>query len=331
MEGVLAAMRAAAEPSRFRLLALCAQGDLTVSEMVEIIGQSQPGVSRHLKLLCDAGLLERYREGAWVFYRLADRGAQMPLIRLALDLAAAEEDTLLARDNIRLAAIKRGRAEAAAVYFRNNAVRWAELRSLHIDEVEVEAALVATLGDRPVRTLLDVGTGTGRILELLAPRVEFAEGIDASREMLSVARSRIEAAGLRNCSVRPGDMYRLPFENGAFDLVTFHQVLHFAEEPAAALAEAARVLKPGGRLLVVDFAPHDLESLRAEHNHRRLGFADEEVVQWCRQAGLATSGVRHLPGRPLTVTLWLAALGDSGPAAAVSRETLSLSATGGDL
>ncbi|MDR3435816.1 metalloregulator ArsR/SmtB family transcription factor [Telmatospirillum sp.] len=328
MDVVLAAMRAAAEPSRFRLLALCAQGDLTVSEMVEIVGQSQPGVSRHLKLLCDAGLLERYREGAWVFYRLAARATASQLVRQALDLVSPK-DPILCRDNARLATIKRSHAAAAAVYFRNNASRWAELRSLHIDEAEVEAAMEAALGDQRVEALLDIGTGTGRILELLASRATVAEGIDASREMLAVARSRIEAADLRNCLVRLGDMYRLPFNDASFDLVTIHQVLHFSEDPAAAVVEAARVLRPGGRLVVVDFAPHDLESLRQEHNHRRLGFADQEVIDWCRQAGLIDDPVRHLPGRPLTVTLWLAHRAAAGELA-VPAKSIVFSVERGD-
>lgn len=305
MDGVLMVMRAAAEPSRLRLLSLCAQGALAVSELVEILGQSQPGVSRHLKLLCDAGLLERFREGAWVFYRLASRGAGAVLVRQILALLSSG-DPVLSRDNTRLGGIRQARGQAAAAYFRANAAHWAELRSLHIDEKEVEDALVNILDDRPIGDLLDVGTGTGRLLEVLGPLAASAEGLDASREMLAVARSRIEAAGLRNCVVRQGDMYHLPFDDGTFDVVTIHQVLHFAEDPSGAIAEAARVLRPEGRLAVVDFAPHGLETLRSEHNHRRLGFTDDEVVAWCRQAGLTVQRILSLPGEPLTVTLWRA-------------------------
>ncbi len=162
------------------------------------------------------------------------------------------------------------------------------------------------MGDRPLGDLLDIGTGTGRILEVLGPRAQSAEGLDASREMLAVARSRIETAGLRNCIVRQGDMYHLPYDDGRFDLVTIHQVLHFADDPSGAISEAARVLRPEGRLVVVDFAPHSLETLRTEHNHRRLGFAEEEVAAWCRQAGLQVETILGLPGEPLTVTLWRA-------------------------
>lgn len=289
-----------------RLLALCAHGDLTVSDLVEILGQSQPGVSRHLKLLCDAGLLERFPEGAWVFYRLALRGSGADTARAILALLPSG-DPVLERDAQRLAALKQARAENAQHYFRVNASRWAELRSLHTDEALVETALGRLLGDAPLGDLLDIGTGTGRILQLLAPNVTRAEGIDASREMLALARSRIETAGLSNCQVRQGDMYRLAYDDASFDTVTVHQVLHFAENPGAALTEAARVLRPGGRLLVVDFAPHGLETLRAEHRHRRLGFSEEEVFGWCRAAGLDPVRVQHLPGDPLTVFLWLAA------------------------
>ncbi|HVI50021.1 MAG TPA: metalloregulator ArsR/SmtB family transcription factor [Candidatus Sulfotelmatobacter sp.] len=305
MEHVLAALRAAAEPTRLRLLSLCAQGELTVSELVGILGQSQPRVSRHLKLMCEGGLLERFREGAWVFYRLSRSGAGGELARRALDLIP-DGDPQLARDNARLAAIQLGRAASAAAYFDENAGRWAELRSWHIDEAEVEAALRRAVAGRRIGDLLDIGTGTGRLLEVLGPQAERAEGIDASREMLAVARAKLEAAGLRHCGVRQADMYALPFADGSFDMVVIHQVLHFADTPASAVAEAGRVLRPGGLLALVDFAPHELETLRTEHNHRRLGFADAEVAGWCAGAGLDMADIRRLPGDPLTVTLWLA-------------------------
>lgn len=240
-----------------------------------------------------------------MFYRLAMGGAGAVLVRQILAVMSPD-DPVLARDNDRLAGIRQVRGRAAAAYFRTNAARWAELRSLHIDEREVEAVLLAVLGDHPIGDVLDVGTGTGRILEILGPLARSAEGLDASREMLSVARSRIEAAGLSNCLVRQGDMYHLPYDNGAFDLVTIHQVLHFSDDPGRAISEAARVLRPAGRLAIVDFAPHCLESLRDEHNHRRLGFAEDEVAAWCVQAGLTLRLIRSLPGEPLTVTLWLA-------------------------
>lgn len=299
MDEVLSALRAVAEPTRLRLLAVCARGELTVSDLVQVLGQSQPRVSRHLKLLCEAGLLDRFREGSWVFYRLA----QTPLAQLLSGLVP-ENDPTAALDAERLGAIKRARAEAAAAYFRANAARWDEIRSLHVDEREVEAALVRLLPDQGVRDLLDIGTGTGRMLELFGPRVQQAVGVDLSREMLAVARVNLERAGLRNGSVRQADMYQLPFPGGSFDAVVIHQVLHYAERPGAAIAEAARVLRPGGHLLVIDFLPHEVEQLRSEHAHRRLGFADAEVAAWFAAAGIEGDEAVHLPGHPLTVAIW---------------------------
>jgi ubiquinone/menaquinone biosynthesis C-methylase UbiE len=302
MEEVLAGLRAAAEPTRLRLLVLCAEGELTVGELTEILGQSQPRVSRHLKLLCDAGLLDRFREGSRVFYRLAERGA---LGRCLLELLPPSDPTLTL-DRERLLLTKQQRAEQAAQYFRANAAQWDRIRSLYVDEKEVEAALLALLPSAGLHDLLDIGTGTGRMLEVFGPRVERALGLDLSREMLAVARVNLERARLRNCSIRQGDMYQLPLPGASFDAVVIHQVLHYAERPGQAVAEAARVLRPGGSLVIVDFAPHELEFLRSEQAHRRLGFNDAEVTLWCRAAGLEPEPVRHLPGDPLTVSLWAA-------------------------
>jgi ubiquinone/menaquinone biosynthesis C-methylase UbiE len=305
MEDLLAALRAIAEPTRLRLVVLCARGELTVSELTQILGQSQPRVSRHLKLLCEAGLLDRFREGSWVFYRLSGVGRGGALARQLVALCG-EDDPTIALDLQRLATIKLQRAALASAYFRENAARWDQIRSLYIDERIVEAALVDIIAAADPRDLLDIGTGTGRMLEILAPRVEHALGIDQSREMLAVARVNLERAGLLNGSVRLGDMYQLALPDATFDAVVVHQVLHYADRPAAALAEAARVLRPGGILVLVDFAPHALEFLRVEHAHRRLGFADAEVAEWCRAAGLDPAPPRHLPGNPLTVAIWTA-------------------------
>ena len=305
MEHLLAALRAVAEPTRLRLVVLCSRGELTVSELTQILGQSQPRVSRHLKLLCEAGLLDRFREGSWVFYRLSQSGAASGLAR-QLVAACDEDDPTIALDLQRLDAIKRQRAELASAYFRENADQWHRIRSLYIDEREVEAALVEIIASADPRDLLDIGTGTGRMLEILAPRVEHALGIDQSREMLSIARVNLARAGLENGSVRLGDMYQLAVPGSSFDAVVIHQVLHYADRPAAAIAEAARVLRPNGILMLVDFAPHGLEFLRDEHAHRRLGFADAEVAEWCRAAGLDPASPRHLAGDPLTVVIWTA-------------------------
>ena len=305
LDDLLAALRAVAEPTRLRLLVLCSRGELTVSELAQILGQSQPRVSRHLKLLCEARLLDRFREGSWVFYRVSTGGTASALAGHLVAACNAGESPV-ALDLQRLATIKRQRAERAAAYFSENAPHWDRIRSLYVDEREVEEALIEIVAGAAPRDLLDIGTGTGRMIEVLAPLAQNALGIDQSREMLAVARVNLERARLENSMVRRGDMYQLPLPDHSFDAVVIHQVLHYADRPAAAIAEAARVLRPGGVLVVVDFAPHGLEFLREEHAHRRLGFADAEVAEWCAAAGLDPAPARHLPGDPLTVVIWTA-------------------------
>ena len=320
MQDLLTALRAIAEPTRLRLLALCAEGELTVSELTWILGQSQPRVSRHLKVLVEAGLLERFREGSWVFHRLTGDVSRTGIARRLVDLLP-ENDEELALDRNRLAEVKGERMRLAAEYFRRNALQWGQVRSLYVDEREVEGALRKLFPDSGVSDLLDVGTGTGRMLEVFGPLADRAQGIDLSREMLTVARANLERAGLGNCAVRNGDMYQLPFPSASFDIVTIHQVLHFADHPARSIAEVGRVLRPGGRVLLVDFAPHDLEFLRTDHEHRRLGFSDDEVSAWFSNADLETSEIVHLPGNPLTVTIWMA----TRPEAAVTPVSIDFS------
>jgi ubiquinone/menaquinone biosynthesis C-methylase UbiE len=304
METLLTALKAIAEPTRLRLLVLLEQNELTVTELTQILGQSQPRVSRHLKLMSEAGLIDRFSEGTWAFYRVAEGTTVAPLIQQLVDLVP-EEDPTLARDLERLEQVKASRAEVASDYFRENAVRWDEIRSLYSPEAEVEAAILKLLGDNPINTLLDIGTGTGRMLSLFSPQIDKGIGVDMSREMLSVARANLDQDDVQNCQVRQGDMYNLYLSNGAVDLAIFHHVLHFADDPVAAVAEASRVIGPNGRMVIVDFAPHGLEYLRADHAHRRLGFQDDEVAQWCRTAGFNRVTCRHLKGSELTVTIWL--------------------------
>jgi ArsR family transcriptional regulator len=304
MDDYLNRLRAAAEPTRLRILALCAQGELTVTELTQILGQSQPRVSRHLKLMVEAGLLDRFREGTWAFYRLA-HGEATGLARTVIEMMP-EDDGALALDQQRLKAIKETRSAEAAAYFRKNAAQWDKIRALYVHESEVEKALLGLLPPHDIDDLVDIGTGTGKLLEALAPKVDRAVGIDLSRDMLGMARANLEAAGLRNCQVRHGDMYMLPLASQSADFATIHQVLHYADDPALVIAEAARVLRPGGRLVVADFAPHELEFLRTEHAHRRLGFSDAEVEGWFRAAGLEPQTPVRLPGEPLTVVLWAA-------------------------
>ena len=304
VDRILTVLRAAAEPTRLRLLALLAEAELTVSELTQVLGQSQPRISRHLKLMSEAGLLERHQEGSWAFFRLVGEGAAAGLAR-SLVAALPADDQTLQRDRARLAEIRRARAEAASAYFRASAPEWHRIRSLHVDDGEVESALLGAIEPDGHGGLLDIGTGTGRMLELFGPKIERGLGVDASREMLAVARANLDKAGLRHCSVRLADMYALPIADRSFEQVVIHQVLHYAERPDRATAEAARVLAPGGRLAIVDFAPHELEELRRDHAHRRLGFADTEIQAWLRAAGLAPETPIHLAGRPLTVGIWL--------------------------
>lgn len=308
---LVAALKSAGEPTRLRILALLAAGEATVKDLTEVLAQSQPRVSRHLKLLTEAQLVERLPEGAWAYYRLAEDGAGAVSARAILG-RLDPEDPLLARDRQRLEALKATHAAAAQSYFAQNAATWDRLRSLHVAEAEVEAAVREAIGARPIHNLLDIGTGTGRMLALLADRYARAVGIDMSHDMLSVARANLAAAGIDHAHVRQGDVTALSVGTGGYDLVIIHQVLHYLDDPARAIREAARAVSPGGRLLIVDFAPHGLEFLRAEHAHRRLGFGHDQMRSWIEAAGLDLREVRDLPpkGRSdagLTVTLWMAA------------------------
>lgn len=303
MENILSALRGAAEQTRLQILALCACGDLTVSELVRILGQSQPRVSRHLRILCEAGLLIKFPEAGWVFHRLVQDGPGAALIHTILEQMPLDDEQLTA-GFARLEEIKAERRKKADDYFRKAAPDWERIRRLHVDEKTVEATMREMLPPTAVRVLLDIGTGTGRVLEIYGPNVERAEGIDLSPEMLTVARTTVDQNGLTNCGVRRGDMYRIPHRRDTFDATIIHQVLHFADAPGRVITEAARVLSPGGQLLIVDFAPHGHEALRAEHHHRRLGFEDQEIEEWMISAGLGVDRVEKLPGDSLTVVLW---------------------------
>ena len=315
MERFLRGLRSAAEPTRLRILALCARGDLTVSELTTILGQSQPRVSRHLKLLVEAGLLQRFREGTWAYYRLSERTPEEGLARTLLTMIPTDDGTLT-RDQERLDEIKKARAAVAGEFFRQNATQWDRIRKMYINDLEVERALQALIPESDVGDLLDVGTGTGRILEIFGNSINRGVGIDLSREMLAIARVNLEKRGLSNCHVRYGDMNQLPFGNETFDAVTFHLALHYAEDPADAIREAARYLDVGGRMIIVDFARHGEKSLQTEHAHRWLGFDDDDINDWFAAAGLAIRTVKRLPGDPLTVCLWSA---EKRPAAPLLR------------
>jgi len=306
LDSMLVGLRAAGEHTRLRILALCTRGELSVSELVKILGQSQPRVSRHLKVMVEAGLLERLPEGAQVFFRVPDQAETSRLARALVDLIP-DDDIGLGRDFSRLQQVRDTRAQRAQDYFQTVARSWDRIRSLYVPQAQVEAKLLQLLGDRPVADLLDIGTGTGRILEILASRVERGIGIDLSSPMLAVARTNLERGGHDNIHVRQGDMYQLPLEDASVDLAVLHMVLHYSDSPWEVIREAGRVLRAHGRLVVIDFAAHGEEKLRSEFRHHRLGFTDGEIRQCFTRAGLeAEEHSDQLVGDPLTVKFWQA-------------------------
>ncbi|MDY0959979.1 metalloregulator ArsR/SmtB family transcription factor [Sphingomonas sp. CFBP8993] len=303
MANALEIFRALSDPTRLRILALLRSMELSVGELAQVLGQSQPRVSRHVKILVDAELAERRKEGSWVFVALGDREAVEPMVAAMDRWTAGTPDPWVVADVARLAAVRADRAASAAAWFEDHAGEWDAIRSLHVADSEIEEAMAGLIGDGDLGTLIDIGTGTGRMLELFGDRADAALGIDRSSEMLRLARAKLH--GRANTELRQADLYALPMGDGAADIAILHHVLHFAQQPGAAIAEAARVLGPGGRLLIADFAPHDREELRQKAAHSRLGFADEQMAGWFGPAGLALADTRTLEGGELTVKLWL--------------------------
>lgn len=292
--------RALSDATRLRILQLVRRMELSVGELAQVLGQSQPRVSRHVKILCDAGLLARRKEGSWVFVALGRPDAVGP-IAAALDGWTGESDHWAVADAARLQAVRADRAAAAVAWFEARAGEWDAIRSLHVAESEVEVAMQAVLGDGRLGMLVDIGTGTGRMLELFGGQADSALGIDRSSEMLRLARAKLQD----RAELRQADLYALPLADGAADVAILHHVLHFAEDPAAAIVEAGRALGPGGRLLIADFDAHDREELRQRDAHVRLGFDDAQVASWFGAAGLASTRLETLEGGALTVKLWL--------------------------
>lgn len=297
--------RALADATRLRIMALIQTMELSVGELAQVLGQSQPRVSRHVKILCDAGLAERRKEGSWVFVVLGEQARVAPVLAALAAWREPQGDHWAVADAARLAAVRADRAAAANAWFEANAGQWDAIRSLHIAEADVEAAMRALLGANAIGTLIDIGTGTGRMLELFAPAARQALGIDRSSEMLRLARAKLAEQGLVNAELRQADLYALPMADAVADVAIIHHVLHFAQQPGAAIAEAARVLAPGGRLLIADFAPHEREEFRSRDGHTRLGFSDEQIHGWFDTAGLAPVRTEALGGAELTVKLWL--------------------------
>ena len=308
LDATLDALKALAEQTRLRIVAVLRHGELTVTDLTEVLGQSQPRVSRHLKLLVDAGLVSKHREGTWVFFCLVDNRDQVTALDVILG-PLDDRDPMLVADLDRLALVRARRSEAAHEYFEQVAPLWDEERSLHAAEDTVERAILEAVGTQPLGCVLDLGTGTGRMLQLLARRADRAVGLDSSHSMLSVARANLEAGNVQ-CELRQGDVYSPPLDRGAFDLVVIHQVLHYLDDPARAIREAARLVAVDGRLLVVDFAQHSHEFLREAQAHRRLGFSHGQVQDWFDQAGFDCPTILDVDPPAdtdgLTVTVWLA-------------------------
>jgi len=298
-----ALFQALADPTRLRILALLRVMELSVGELAQLLGQSQPRVSRHVRILNDSGLIGRRKEGSWVYLQLAEARRIEPLFALFQGFDAQAEQQFAA-DAARLESVRAERAEAARRYFEAHAATWESIRSLHIADCEIERAIGALLADRPLGTLLDIGTGTGRMLELFAPKAGSAIGIDRSSEMLRLARVKLEEAGIGGASLRQGDMNALPLGDRSVDSIILHQVLHYSQQPGAAISEAARVLAPGGQILVIDFAQHDRAELKEQDAHLRLGFADDAMRGWFAAAGLELDRIERLGGGELTVILW---------------------------
>lgn len=313
-DAVVTLLKAAAEPTRFRILLLLSQGEFNVKDLTRILGQSQPRISRHLKLLAEAGLIERVREGSWAYFHLAADTAAGQIGRHILGSIGGRTDGLPGRDAQRADAVKKEREESAQQFFMARAAEWDSIRSLHVEEAQVEAAMLAALGPGPFDLLVDLGTGTGRMLELFEGRYARALGIDASHAMLSYARAKLDRAGLGQALVRQGDICNLNIDDGVASAVVMHQVLHFLSQPSRAIEEAARILAPGGRLLLVDFAPHDHEFLREDFAHVRLGFGKSEIAHWLDAAGLELKDSRDLvpPAADglgkVTVSIWVGEL-----------------------
>ncbi len=309
---VLDALRGAGEETRLRILHALSRDELAVSELTQVLAQSQPRISRHLKLMTEAGLIERRREGSWAFFRLTRDGFPARLAEFALE-ALETGDSVLERDRDRLERVRARRAELAESYFEENAAHWDELRSMHAPEAAVEAAARSMFipPNGKFSRLVDLGAGTGRMLELFADRYESGVGYDVNQPMLALARARLAAAGLDHAELRQEDILALPDDAASADGCILHQVLHFLVEPSQAIAEASRMLSPGSPLLVVDFAPHDAEALRESHAHRRLGFARTEIEKMGEAVGMSATGYAEIPaenaagGDALTVSLWL--------------------------
>ena len=307
MSAAIDIFRALADPTRLRIVHLLRAMELAVGEIAQVAGQSQPRVSRHVRILAEAGLVERRKEGNWVFLRLARTAGVAPFLALLDQLRPSPSERLWQEaDLARLAAVRADRARAAESYFAEHAEEWDAIRSLHVAEADVEAAMTALLTSEPIGQMLDIGTGTGRMIELFGPAADHVTALDRSPDMLRLARAKLPEDATGKYALTLGDFSDLPLETESSDTILLHQVLHYAQAPELVIAEAARVARIGGRVLIADFAPHEREELRVRDQHSRLGFSDDQIQAWFARAGLDLERVESLPGQELTVQLWLA-------------------------
>lgn len=306
MAPLLDLFRALGDPTRLRIVHLLRAMELAVGEIAQVVGQSQPRVSRHVRILVEAGLVEKRKEGNWVFLRMTRNGTAQPFYELFDCVTPSESEALWQHaDLARLAAVRNDRARAADDYFARHAEEWDAIRSLYVSEAEVEAAMQGLLADEPIGHLLDIGTGTGRMMQLLGDKARQVTAVDRSPDMLRLARAKLPGEGGDKYALVMADFTDLPIEARSVDTVVLHQVLHYAQAPETVIAEAARVMDAGGRLLIADFAAHEREELRIRDQHARLGFSDEQMAQWFADAGIETERALELPGGELTVKIWL--------------------------
>ena len=302
MDILLNGLKAAAEPTRLRIIALCAHADLTVSEICQILGQSQPRVSRHLKLLIESKILENHREASWVYYRLNNSPNAPDLGHVIADMIPAEDKTLT-QDLQNLEEVRQSRADKAAEYEQSNSQALKAMRDLYAENSAIEDAIADAIPDN-ANSLLDLGTGTGRILEMIADRITYGVGIDMSPEMLTIARHTLESKGLRNCTVQHGDVTRLQLDE-QFDAIVGHMILQYADTPDKLIRNAVSHLNDGGTLVIVDFAPYsDTVAETIGQNHK--GFSNDDIQGFFAKAGLTPQKSQLIKGKKLDVFVWSA-------------------------
>lgn len=307
MDKISSALKALGHPERLRILVLLSHGELTVSELTQILSLSQPRVTQYIKTLENAGIIERMKEGSWVFSRLR-RGNEALTTIVASTLAAVPTNNKdIASDLRRLDEVQAARAVAAQDFFAKVANDRDQLSAEYLPRGDIEEHMRDLAGAGPFDFMVDLGTGTGRILEVFSDCIKRGAGIDSNHDMLKVARHNLNSPNLRHLSVRQGDLHSTPLAEGISDFVTLHQVLHYLDKPSEAIREAARLLRSDGQILIVDFDSHDREEFRDKYAHRRLGFSDMEIADWMSEFDLSLTQTRlvKMPDNRPAVKLWL--------------------------